>query len=178
MPFLKKLKKRERILLYLVFALIASSLIYNFILEPIVKRYCLVNQEINKSQAKLKKYRYMLSQKEKIRAQFERISESVKTEYSEEEQMALILSEIEDLSRRSSVRITQIKPQTTKDYGTYKELSAEIKAEAKIEDISRFIYNLQDSPQLLRTKKLLLNTKSADQDTLEAVILVVKIFLP
>ena len=175
---LERLRRRERIILYLTFVVVVSSLIYNFLLEPIVERYRLLNQEVIRNQVKLQKYLSLLRQKERIKQDFDKISEGLKTDYSEQEQMALILSEIEGLSRRSSVHITQIKPQPTKDFGTYKEFPVEIRAEAKIENLSQFIYNLQNSPQLLRTKKLFLNTKSATSDILETTILISKIALP
>jgi Tfp pilus assembly protein PilO len=176
--FLEKLKTRERVILYLACLLIALSLIYNFIFEPIINKYKLINQEILKNQVKLQKYLTLLSQKEKIKQEFGQFSKSLKVKASEEQEMAEVLSQIEDLSRRAAVHISQIKPQGAKDYKTYKEFLVEIRAEAKIENLSQFIYELQSPPQLLRTKKLLLNTKTASTDILEATILIAKISLP
>jgi len=175
---LGKLKKRERAILYLTCILIVLSLIYNFIFEPIIKRYDLLKQEILKKQVNLQKYLYLLSQKEKIKQEFGQFSKSLKAKPQEEQEMAEVLSQIEDLSRRASVHISQIKPQGFKDFKTYKEFLVEIRAEAKIESLVQFIYDLQSPPQLLKTKKLLLNTKSTAPDTLEATLLITKISLP
>lgn len=174
----ENLKKREKVLLSLTFVLVVLGLIYNFVFAPILERYRLINQEITKSEVKLQKYIYLLGRKDKIRKDFDKISEIVKIKVSEEEEMALILSEIENLSQRSSVHITKIRPLAAKNFGTYKEFSVEVQAEAKIEDISQFVYDLQNSSQLLRTKRLRLNTKFSQSETLAAVILVVKISLP
>ena len=138
----------------------------------------MLNQEILNKQIKLEKYLHLLSQKGKIQQEFDKFSQGLKAKASEEKEMAEILGQIEDLSRRASVNISQIKPQGFKDFKTYKEFLVEIKAEAKIEDLSQFIYNLQNSPQLIKTKKLLLNTKTASPDILEVTILIAKISLP
>lgn len=175
---LERLKKRERAILYLVLILVIVSLIYNFIFEPLINKRQLLNQEILKKQVNLKKYLALLSQKEEIKQEFAQFSKNLKAKASEEQEMAEILSQIEDLSRHSTVHISQIKPQGFKNFKTYKEFLVEIKAEAKIENLSQFIYNLQSPPQLLRTKKLLLNTKSTAPDILEATILIAKISLP
>jgi type II secretory pathway component PulM len=89
---LERLKKRERVILYLTFVVVIFSLMYNFLLEPIVERYRLLNQEVIKNKVKLQKYLSLLSQKERIKQDFAKISEGLKTDYSEQESISLRLS--------------------------------------------------------------------------------------
>ncbi len=95
---------------------------------------------------------------------------------TEEELLASILSELENLAKLSGLRITDIRPQSPKALRTHKEFLVEVRQEGKIEAQLRFIYELENSQYLLRIKKLQLNPKIDGQ--LEGNLLISKIFLP
>ncbi|MDD5595497.1 MAG: hypothetical protein PHY94_04535, partial [Candidatus Omnitrophica bacterium] len=62
----KIISKREKTIFYLACTIIIFSLIFNFALSPIIKKNDLLNRQIVTTRAKLKKYLWLLSQKENI----------------------------------------------------------------------------------------------------------------
>lgn len=173
----KILTKREKIILFLTLGVITFFLIFNFIFEPVIEKFSILNQEIVKTKIKLERYLRLLSEKEKIETSFGKIASSAKIEGSEEEILATILTEIENLSQQAGLHITDVRPQgVSKDRGAYKELNIELKQEGTIEGFLRFIYDLEKSPHLLRIKKLQLNSK-ARGGILEGNLLISKISL-
>lgn len=172
------LSKRERRILYLAIVVGLFSLFCNFLLEPAVKHWRDVNQQVASKEAKLKKNLKIVSQKEVIEVAFEKYAGYAKMEGSEEEEMAVLLSEIERLASRSVVRITDIKPQPIRDMKFYKRFNVECEAEATIGELSAFLYELQNSPQLLKVERLQINTKSTQSSLLKSYILITKVLIP
>jgi Tfp pilus assembly protein PilO len=173
----KVLTKRERFLLYFTVGIISFAVVFNFILAPIIERFNKLNQEIASTSVKLERYLRLLSEKEKIKNSYSKITSYAKIEGSEEEILAIILNELENLSRQAGLHITDVRPQVTRDIGVYRELNIELKQEGEIEGFLKFIYDLENSSHLLRIKRLQLNSKVAGQ-FLEGNLLVSKIFLP
>lgn len=173
---LKLLTKRERIIFFLTIAIICVSLSFNYIFKPLVKKFNFLNQEILTYKIKLEKAFRLLEEREGIKAKYTKVSSLVKENVSEEELLASILSELENLAKLSGLRITDIRPQSPKALRTHKEFLIEVKQEGQIQAFLRFIYELENSGYLLRIKKLQLNPKTDGQ--LEGNLLISKIFLP
>lgn len=173
---LKLLTKRERLIFYLTLSTICSSLVFNHIFKPLVNKFNFLNQEILTYKIKLAKAFRLLGESEGVKAKYAQVSSMVKEKVSEEELLASILSELENLAKLSGLRITDIRPQSPKALRTHKEFLIEVRQEGQIQAHLRFIYELENSQQLLRIKKLQLNPKTDGQ--LEGNLLISKICLP
>jgi Tfp pilus assembly protein PilO len=156
--------------------LIVASLAYNFILEPLGKRWTALNNEIRIMQLKLKKSTQTLKRRIEIMERYENISSYVgKTRGSDEEEITILLSELERLASTSSARITDIKPRPPKLHEYYKKYSIEVESEGDIATLTKFIYEIQNSPQLLSIEKVSINMKSGAGSYLKTYMLVTKI---
>jgi Tfp pilus assembly protein PilO len=173
----KMLSRRERTLLYFTLGIIGFSLILNFIFLPLINEFGDLNKEITLCQLNLKKSLRLLSRKQKIQQDYTQISSLTQLEAGEEEVITLVLAQLENLASQAGLRIVDVRPQASRDLGRYKEVVVELKQEGKIEGFSRFIYDLEHPPYLLRIKKLQLNSK-ATAGILEGRLLVSKIYLP
>ncbi len=173
-----KLSQREKRLFYLTISLIAILFIYRFIIKAVVVNWKDLNEKISVSSLKLEKSRKILNLKNRIQRDYEKYASSVKMAGSEEEEMAKFLTEIESLARFSSVHISGIKPLPIKKVDFYKKYVVELEAEGDIKQVSKFIYDIQNSPQLLKIDKFSLRTKGAGTNLLKCNILVSKVLIP
>lgn len=176
--FINRISKRERMVLYLGAAFLFLFFLDRFIFNPINQKIAQLNQEINLSQKRLAASLRNIQQKDAVIAQYDKYKAYVKSAGSDEEETAKVLGEIENVARKSSVYLMDIKPQAPKQTEFYKKYSAEIEVEGKMDSIINFLYNLNSSQQLLRTEKLSLNPKEKDSQIIKALVLVSKFLVP
>jgi hypothetical protein len=151
-------KKREKIIFYLVVALVAASVGFNLIMEPLLAKDKLLSSEINAGRLKLKKYAQLLAQKETIENDFNKFSVPLNNSGSQVASVSA-LSEIENLAGAANIRIVDLRPQSAKTIEGYKEILIELKAEGKIEDYLKFIYAVENSLFLLKIKRFVLTAR-------------------
>jgi len=172
------LSKRERLILICTVALLFTSLVYAFILEPIITQWRQVNKEVTVKRLSLEKGLRLLRQKEEITQRFQGLSAIMAAEGgSQEEQMAKLFSEIETLARGANVHILGMKPLPVTKSAFYKKYTVEIDSQGSIEKLVEFLYKLQHSKQILRVEFLELNAKSGTKDSLKVTLLANKITL-
>lgn len=177
MQAIGNLSKREKIILALTVASIAFSLFYNLILAPSLKRLAALDKEILQLENKLLRAKRLIPKKSAIENSFREITFDLTAQegVSAEQQIARILIELENLGNLSGTRLTDIKPGQAKSSEYYNEFTIEIRFEAAIKEVAKFIYDIQQSKELLKIEKLLLNTKSSDSPLLEGLIEIHKI---
>lgn len=175
--FLNKLSKKEKVGLGIAvaFALLASF--DRVIVEPINDRIQQINREINISEKQLGRDLRNLNQKEVITEEYQKYIQYVKKVGSDEEEVAKILVDIEELARKSRVYLVNIKPQSSKEIDFYKEYTIEINIEGEMEPIMNFLYHLNSSAQLLRAEKLRFNLGAKDSSIIKVSVLITKILI-
>jgi len=168
---------REKKLAVATFALASFGLCFVFVVEPLYKSYKALNQEIKEKQLRLAKNQRLMREKDAITKEFQKYSELITTKKSHEEEMALVLSEIEKTGKAAQMYLSDVKPQRIKDMDFYRELLVEIKFQANMQCITKFIYNLQNSASLLKVKRLQINTKGIGSSEIEGTIQISKIVI-
>lgn len=175
--FLGQLSKRERIVLYLAGVIVVVSLSVSMIFDPLVKRIKELNNDLDLKQRKIQKGERLLQARERIEEEFSKIAEHLKYEGTQEQTISALLHNIEKLSASSGVHITNIKPQRVKESSFYQKMVVEIKLDASIDSIFRFLYDLEASDDFIEINRMQLSTKAQQADVLNAVIVVSKISL-
>jgi len=175
--FWEKLSKKEKIGLSLAIAFMAIASLDRLIVSPIRDRFQRINQTIKISEKQLAHDLRNVHQQEQITAEFEKYVEFVARSGSDEEEVAKILGEIESMARQSNVYLANMKPQTSKEIDFYIEYAVEIEAEAEIDQLTKFLYQLNTSAQLLRVEKLRLSSKKKGDKTLKASMLITRILV-
>jgi Tfp pilus assembly protein PilO len=89
-------------------------------------------------------------QESDITGEYKKFAQSIKQEQSDEETIAILLSSIEKMANNVSVFILDMKPASVEKAEFYKKYAVKIEAEAKISNLTDFIYQLENSPKLLR----------------------------
>lgn len=171
------LSKREKFILFVTLAVISFSLLYNLVFTPYFRKLTILDKEITQLENKLKKARRLVPKKSRIESDFNAFMINYKSEegVSAEQQIARILIELESLSNQSGVHITDVKPRPVKNFEYYSEFIIEMRFEGPINEIAKFIYDIQQSKQLLKIEKLAINIKSNEATSLEGFIEIHKI---
>lgn len=153
----KLFSSREKAIFYAVIYIAAFSVLFRFIFVPAFSRNEYLNKEVRASLMKLKKYNRLLKDKQEIISRYEKFSPGFKLadEEARQDPLASALSELQKLSSASNVRIIDIRPQaaTAKKSGQ-KELIIDMRAQGRMEEYLRFIYNIETSASLLNIDRL------------------------
>jgi Tfp pilus assembly protein PilO len=172
-----KFSKREKALLAATIAITAAVLSYGFVIEPVIDAYTRVNRGIRANTLKLEKSYRLLRREEDIKDAYSKYAELIKPMPSDEEEVAAMLKAIEAIASSNGIYVTNIRPQPARDKGFYKEFAFELIGEAGIDKLVRFIYDLQNSGNLLKVRKLVLSS-SGGGDDLKAVMEITKPSIP
>ena len=178
MPFLNKLSKKEKAGLLIAAAFVFFSILDRAVIAPINNSIREVSHKIEADEKRLKEQLRYLSQKNTISREYQGYANAVEKKLSEEEETAKILSEIENLSKKSSVYLIDIKPRPSRQTDFYKEYMVEIEVESGMESLMNFLHQLNASPQLLRAEKLRISLKEKDSSTVKASLLITKVHVP
>ena len=171
---IEKFSKREQGLLLITAILVACAFVYGFVAEPLIRAHAGLNRQIETGRLKLQKNQKLLSQRVTIMADYKRYADMIKPMASEEEEVAAMLKIIENIARKGSIRITNVRPQPVKDEGIYKEFTFELIAESDVKGLAKFIYDLQGSGNLLRVRKLTMSTAASKDKSIKAIIEITK----
>lgn len=156
---LRIFSKREKAILYTTIGVLIFALGFNFLIAPILTKNDYLNKEIALARAKLKKYRWLLSQKDHIKSKYDRFSSLIKLDSKQQDSLTATLSELENLAKNANIRIIDLRPQTYKTLDLYREILIDLRAEGTMEGYLNFIYNLENSLSLLRIKRFQFSAK-------------------
>lgn len=171
---ISKFSSRERALVIATILILFSTVSYGFIIEPLLRAYSDLSYRIATDAKKLEKNQRLIHMKDAIIAEYERYSKILRPTGSDEEEIASMLKVIEATARNDNVYILNIRPQPLKDEELYKIFSLELSAEAEIERLVRFIYDLQTGTDLLRVRRLTISAGSAKSGQLKALMIITK----
>ncbi|MDD5680595.1 MAG: GspMb/PilO family protein [Candidatus Omnitrophica bacterium] len=173
---IRNITKREKILAAFTVSVTLIALVYNFIIDPIISQWNALDKKIRDKESALKKYSRILGDKENI--------ERLRTQYAKylgskkmtlEEESAVALSSIEKTARQTSVRITNIKPLSSKSFGNYNKFTFRVATESKLTELTKFIYDLQSSDQLLKVERMVLRAKENEPATIKSILNITKV---
>jgi|GEM_PF-1770759 len=177
MKFLAKMNKREKYLLFVTVAVVAGTLIYFYLAEPMWKYWLSLDSTIDMLTRQLNRNQIMLSREKEIIEEYKAYEAKLKFEGSDQEKTAQILKVIENAASTNKVHINDIKPQQIKDDVLYKFYVIDLEAESDIMALAKFIYDLQISQQVLRVSRVQVSARSSKPDVLKIEMLITKILL-
>lgn len=169
------ISKREKTLLFISVGVAAAAVFYNVIVEPLVIKWKTVNGQIEAKIILLSKNKGLLSRYKTLEEEYINYPVLLKSGRNEEEELAGALGEIEGISKKTACFIINIKPKASKKFGNYKEISFDVTTEGSIDEISRFMYEIETSEKILRIRQFTITSKSGTSKNLKASFLISKI---
>ena len=162
---LKDIANREKILAVMTIGIALTAIVYN-----------ILRDEIREKEVLLAKHRRILRNKDvitELNAEYSKFFQ--KRELTPEEESAAALSSIEKQARDANVHITNIKPLGVKKLQNYNKFTYRVSAESGIGGLTKFIYNIHSSEQLLKVERMVLRAKERDPGTIKAMLHITKI---
>jgi Tfp pilus assembly protein PilO len=132
------------------------------VFKPVINKLKGFNGKISLEEKKLSKSMLILAQEQSIKNEYDKFAQGIKQEQSDEETTAALLSSIEKMANSVSVFILDMKPGLVEKGESYKKYSVKVEAEAKINNLSDFIYQLENSPKLLRVSEFRLTPQKKE----------------
>lgn len=144
-----KIKNRQEFLVALTVAAVALFVGVNFIFTPLQGWWSTRQKEIKTLTARVKDGRVMVAREQVIRGHWgEMRTNSLPTSMSDAEQEFLVA--LESWSRDSGAVITSIMPQWKVDGTNYMTLNCRVESDGDLSTLSRFIYNIEKGPMMVR----------------------------
>ncbi len=176
--FIKNMSKRERYIALAAISFIAIAILYNFIIDPIAKEWQSLDNEMASKTAALRRDLDILSARKTLETNYSKFAKYIKSDKSEEESVADLLSYLESLSRSDSCLVINIKPIGAKDIGLYKELLIDLSSEGGIQQFTKFLYDVENTKNMiLKVRHFVLTSKSGQEGTLKGSFLISKIII-
>jgi Tfp pilus assembly protein PilO len=176
--FVARLSKREKIIFYVAISFVSLTLLDRLIISPIYSKIKSLNKEIQERESSIKKNLHILAQKDRISSEITKYASFLSSAKSEEEETTSILKEIENLANKSSVYLVDMKPAGLKGIGTSKKYLINLNCEAQMEQLSDFMYNIENSNELLTIEKYQISPKSKESSVVKCSMSIAKIIMP
>lgn len=173
-----QLSKRERFFFTVTVTVIVAAVAVNFIIIPAVNKWSKLDSQILVLSTKLSRYERMLKTRNFIEDKYSLYGDYIKIKGSGEEAQASVLQEIESLARRAGVTLLNIVPTNLENKDFYSQFGIRIELEAGILPLCRFLYEMQNSKQLLGTERLNISAKAGNPELLRCTLRLTKIFIP
>lgn len=173
LPAFSKLSAREKKILYAVMALLILVFGYHAVWRPVTEKFSELDDEIFAMQMRLRKAKTFIRQKDQVleaSRQFPNLEQM--DAGSDEEEIARLLNYIEQAARKNGVSLSDVKPQPVRSDKVTKLYLVELNAEANVNSLTDFVYELEHSPQMLRLERVTLAPKEDQSSTLRAFLVV------
>jgi general secretion pathway protein M len=170
--YLETRSQREKVVLLAGGVIVAGLLLYSLIQLPFsyMERMETLDRLILQKEDDLKQLTALKTQYQKLHERIGRIE----TRIAQDRQGFSLLSYLEEVATASKIRsnIAYMRPQTMPQSGGYREMAVEVKVEnAPLGQIVRLLTALEQSPHVLKVRRLHLKTRFADPNYLDAVFL-------
>ncbi len=173
---IKNMTKRERYIALAAVSFIAAAVVYNFVIDRIVRQWQSLNGQMGSKVSVLKRDIGILASRKTLEANYEKFSKYIKSGKSEEESAAETLSYLENLSRNDSCLILNIKPLGFRSLVSYKEMLIDLSCEGGISQLTKFLYDIENTKDaILKVSHFVLTSKAGQDSALRGSFLISKI---
>jgi len=173
-----RLPKKEKFILSVVVFFISLVILDRLIISPVFSKMKSLDKEIHLKESDIKKNLSILAQKDKILAENAKYSSFLNSFESGEDQAASSLKEIEDYANKASVYLIDMKPSTAKEAGTAKKYLISLSCEAQMEQLISFMYNIENSKELLTIEKCQISPKAKESSVASCSMVISKTITP
>ncbi len=178
--FWGRLKPRERSLATVTVVVAGICMFYRLAFVPVTDRLQGIRQELLLQRKQLAAHQRTLLQRDRVSKLYTQYAHLIQPAGldSDEEETSKLLKEIEVLARSSGVTVVNLKPKPVETTGLVKWYQVVVETEAPLAGIVRFVYEVEQSPQLLRIERLDLKQDEKTQGPLKGSCLVSKVVIP
>ena len=159
--FATQLSKRERFYFYCAAFVVIIALMQRVVVKPYYRYVDTLEKQIESKEIRLAKYRKLSLFKSRASHLLAKLPNSKMVGKAEE--MTLFLKEIETMTRKSGLKVQDMKPLPVEDKGFCHQYSVELQADCFISALTAFLYTLQTSTANLKVRELQLTSYLNEQ---------------
>jgi Tfp pilus assembly protein PilO len=176
--FFSHLSKRERIIFYVAAGSILLTILDRLIVYPVISKIRFLGEEIQQEKTRIKRDLHILAQKERIIKESKKYARYSVQDLSSEEVTTSLLKEIGDLANATSVYLIDIKPTGIKEEAVYRRYYVNISCEAQMEQLTNFMYSVENSASLLKVEKYNISPKAEESSIARCTMTISKTAIP
>lgn len=174
----KTFSSREVKIFVIMMTLSTAFGLYRGLYLPLHEKRESIRARILKTQKVLTQQRRAV-QKAKIEdARFEDLLKNFRQVDSDEKVMSAVLSEIEEVANGIGMRIADMKPRKTRSTDFYNQFSVSLALDGPLEDVMRFLYQLESPPHLFYVEEMLLSKISPRGAELRCQLVLSRLMIP
>ena len=176
--FISKFSVQEKKIFYVAVAMILLAITDRVFLGPVTVKLKNLDEEIDQEKNIIRSDLRLISYKDRILKENKDFnSYYAKGKSSEEEIIATFLKKIEMIATDSTINLIKVSPSESKQKKGFKEYYAQLECEGRLENVTKFIYSIDTSPDLLKILSLNMNPKKAGSEDVLATMTVTKIII-
>ena len=153
-----QLSKREKNIFMLCVIVILGALFYTYMVQPVVRYAGSIFGQIDELETSLAHDRRILALASTIKANYQEIIGRVKMTDSDD--INVMFTDIDRIAAIHQIDMTDIKPLDTKEMEFYIENKINIEGFAAVENLVRFIYEIESVANLMKVYKLRLTARN------------------
>lgn len=158
--FLSKLSKRERIFFYVTVFFVMFAALARVVVYPIIAKMEILDVRVEKKKIAIARDLRILTQEKRIEKESIRYNSYAGQFGSEEKEMSFFLKEISKLADKNSVYVIDLKPKGAKEQTGSKKYLITLSCEAQMEQIAKFMYDIESVNKLLSIETYQIGPKS------------------
>ena len=151
---MKKLNKREVIVLVITVTLVAGYLIFQFVILPMQNKGSDATNDIVLAQRKLAKNQQTIRQGSGVNEQYQKLVEFLGISGSEGSEFSAMISKLEMLAKEANIHVVNVQPQRATTKEGIRNFPVELNIEGQWSAISKFLYLVQVQPNLFNIQEL------------------------
>ncbi len=175
---IKRLSKREKVVLYTAIFIISLTFLDGLIINPILSKLVTLNAQIQEKEEGIRRNLRILARRDKIISESSKYKAFMDNYKTEEEEATSILKEVERLAKKNSIDLAEMAPRREIRQGAEsKEYSITLTCEAEMKQILNFLYDIENSRKLLTVRRYEIGPKGRDSNVAQCSMTVSKLVM-
>lgn len=148
--FITRLSKRERVIFYATVFVIGVVILDRTLISPILKKIDDLSEAIATQEEVIEQSLLIVTQEKRIEGETSRYATYLSKPQAEKKEITAFLKEVENIAKRSSAYVVDIKPAGKSVEGPATKYFVKLNFEAQMDQVMNFFYNISNLAQLIK----------------------------
>ena len=168
------MKTREKYLAGIAVTITILWFSYSWIIEPIWDQLTNMHSTLHEKNLQLSQFKKIINESEKLKKEYDQLSNSSGKNLSYEDEIASILSIVESVARKESVHISDMKPLQFKKTEKTPKTVISIEFDTGLKSLVSFLYKLEHSYPF-HIENIRINAGEIGKETVNAYLVLSKV---
>ena len=157
--------------------IVVTLVLGGIVLGPIRNRFHAMESDISTQEKILARNLRILalSSRKAVESEYRQYGARIQKKGSSDEENSQMLAELDRLAGQNKLTLLSTKPQKTKFDSDFETYVVEVEVEAEMPSLMGFVYGIESSSQLLRTDRLVIDSKGGGSALVKGTLTISKI---